>query len=110
MNKQLGAILAVTVLLVSSSAPLTRAAAEITITGKAMCAKCMLHQGSECQTVIQSKEDGKTVTYYLADNDVAKKFHDNVCTSSAKVKATGTVKEVDGKMQLTATSIEKVKN
>jgi len=41
-------------------------------------------------------------------NDVSKKFHGKVCKSTEKVKATGTVKEVDGKMELTPTKIDLV--
>ena len=81
--------------------------AEVQIKGEAKCAKCMLKEGDECQTVIESKgKDGKTVKYYLADNKVAKDFHENVCTDAKKVTATGTVKEVDGKKQLTLAKIE----
>jgi hypothetical protein len=89
--------------------PATAFAKEVTVSGKAMCAKCALHQGDECQTVIQTKEEGKTVTYYLTDNSVAKDFHENVCKKSAQVTATGAVEEKDGKMMLTAKKIEMTK-
>jgi hypothetical protein len=86
------------------------AAKERTITGEAKCAKCALHQTEKCQTVIQAenKKTGKTVTYYLADNEVAKNFHEKVCKESKKVKATGTVKKADGKQELTLTKIDVV--
>jgi hypothetical protein len=80
-----------------------------TITGEAKCAKCMLKETAKCQTVIQAEKNGKTVNYYLADNDVAKNFHENVCKEAKKVTATGTVKTVDGKQELTASKIELVK-
>lgn len=84
---------------------------EQTINGEAMCAKCSLKEASKCQTVIQAKDaEGKTVTYYLAQNQVAKDFHDNVCKGAKKVTATGTVASVDGKEQLTATKIELAKD
>ncbi len=80
---------------------------EHTIKGEAKCAKCMLHESDKCQTVIQSEaKNGKKVTYYLADNEVAKKFHHDVCQDAKKVTATGTVKKVDGKQMLTASNIE----
>jgi hypothetical protein len=82
---------------------------EVTITGEGKCAKCAMHEGDKCQSVIQVQEDGKTVTYYLAQNKVNKNFHENVCTEAKKVTATGTVKEEDGKKVLTATKIELVK-
>ena len=79
---------------------------EITLTGNAVCAKCVLHETKECQNVIQTEKDGKTVNYYLVANDVSKEFHGKLCKESKKVTATGTVKEVDGKLQLTASKIE----
>jgi len=79
---------------------------EKTITGEGKCAKCALKETDSCQNVIQVQEDGKTVNYYLAKNKVSKDFHDNICKESKKVTATGTVKEVDGKKELTATKIE----
>ncbi len=82
---------------------------EVTITGEAKCAKCALHEGDKCQTVIQTEAGGKTVNYYVADNGVAKKFHDNVCHDTKKATATGTVAMVGGKEVLTATKIELAK-
>ena len=84
-------------------------AAEHTITGEAKCAKCALHESDKCQTVIQTEKGGKTVTYYLADNDVAKNFHDTICKEPKKVKATGTLKKVDGKNEFTVSKIEEEK-
>jgi len=78
----------------------------VTVTGDGKCAKCALKETDTCQNVIQTKEGGKTVTYYLTKNDVADKFHKNVCKGTKKVTAKGTVKEVDGKKELTATEIK----
>src|ERR1039457_7061769 len=70
----------------------------MTITGEAKCGKCMLKETDKCQTVIQvENKKGKTVNYYLAENDVSKAFHQNVCKEAKKVTATGTVKKVDRK-------------
>ncbi len=83
---------------------------EITIKGEAKCAMCALNESDKCQTVIQTEaKNGKKVTYYLADNDVAKGFHENVCKGAKKVTATGTVKKAGGKQQLTASKIELAK-
>src|SRR5678816_1544930 len=82
---------------------------EVTVTGEGKCAKCSLKETDKCQNVIQTKEDGKTVTYYLAKNDVSNNFHDNLCKESKQVTATGTVKEVDGKKELIATKIDLAK-
>lgn len=78
----------------------TRAFAdEKTVTGEGACS-------ASHQTVIKVKDGAKTVTYYLTDNDVSKNFHKKICQVPAKVKATGDVKDVGGRMELTATSIE----
>jgi hypothetical protein len=82
---------------------------EVTITGEGMCAKCALHEGTTCQTVIQTEQDGKKVMYYLAPNKVSKKFHENVCKETQKVTATGSVKEENGKEIMTVSKIELVK-
>ena len=108
MKKSLFAALAVAGLVLTLTLK-ARADEEKTITGEGKCAKCALKETKACQNVVQVKEGDKTVTYYLVQNDVSKKFHDNICQESKKVKATGTVKEVDGKMQLTPTKIELVK-
>jgi hypothetical protein len=79
---------------------------EKTITGEAKCAKCMLKETDKCQTVIQVEgKNGKTMKYYVTDNDVSKAFHENVCTEAKKVTATGTVKKVEGKNELTVSKI-----
>jgi Family of unknown function (DUF6370) len=82
-------------------------AAEVkTIVGDGQCAKCSLKETAKCQNAVVVDEAGKKVTYYLAKNKVSNDFHKNVCTEIKKVKATGDVEEKDGKMVMTATSIE----
>src|SRR6185295_11958942 len=70
-----------------------KAGKEITITGEAKCAKCALHEGDQCQSVIQVEKKKKTLTYYLEPNDVTKAFHENVCKEGKKVTATGMLKK-----------------
>jgi len=81
----------------------------VTIKGEGKCAKCSMKETSSCQNAIQVKEGDKTVTYYLTKNDISKEFHENLCHGPKQVTATGTVKEVDGKKELTVTKIELVK-
>jgi hypothetical protein len=101
------------VLVLSWTAAPARADEEKTITGDAMCAKCALKETDSCQNTITVEESGKKVVYYLAKNDTANKAHKSlgICGASkdapVKVKATGTVKEEDGKKVLTASKIEK---
>jgi len=86
-----------------------RAADEKTITGDGMCAKCSLKETKTCQNAVQVDEGGKKVTYYVVKNKIADDFHDTICKTTKKVKVTGTVKEVDGKMEITPTSMELAK-
>lgn len=82
---------------------------QVTITGEAKCAKCVLKQTDKCQTVIQAEgKNGKLVTYYLTDTDVAKGFHEKVCHEAKKVTVTGKLKKANGKRELAATEIKLV--
>lgn len=80
---------------------------EVTISGEAKCAKCAMDETDKCQTAVEVMENGQKVVYYLADNKVSKDFHKNICESSAKVTASGTVEMKDGKHVMTASKIEK---
>jgi hypothetical protein len=76
-----------------------------------VCAKCVLHETKTCQNVVQVEKDGKTVNYYLKQNDVSKAAHDPICSGgSEKVTVTGTVKEKGGKEMMTPTKIEVIKS
>ncbi len=79
---------------------------EITLSGKACCAKCCLKTATECQTVLAVEKDGKKTTYYLADNDVAKAFHKEICTSPKSATVTATCKKEGDKLVLTASKAE----
>ena len=111
MRKTLLLCLSVAGLLLTVASTRTFAADDkvVTITGDGKCAMCSLKETDKCQNVIQTKEDGKTVTYYIAKNDVADEFHKNVCKATKKVTAKGTVKDVGGKKELTVTEIKVVK-
>ena len=87
------------------------ASKETTVTGNLVCAKCTLHETKECENVVQVEKDGKTVNYYLKQNDVSKAAHDPICSGSPeKVTVTGTVKEKGGKEMMTPTKIDVVKS
>jgi hypothetical protein len=82
-------------------------AAEVTLKGKATCAKCDLKKTTKCQTALVVTEDGKEVVYYLKDNKTAKAFHKDICTTSKdNVSVTGVVSEKDGQKWITASKIE----
>src|SRR5215471_2941660 len=89
-------------LMMALASPALAGDKEVTISGEAKCAKCALKESDKCQSVIQVKEGGMTVNYYLTPNDLSKGFHEKVCKESKQVTATGTVKEVKGKKEFTA--------
>jgi hypothetical protein len=109
MNKRMKKFSSIIALVGLLAIPAFAADKEVTITGEGKCAKCALHETKKCQNVIQTEENGKTVTYYLAQNDTSKDFHDNLCKKSEKVTATGTVSEENGKKVLTVSKIEEAK-
>ena len=80
---------------------------EVTLKGTLTCAKCTLHEGTTCQSVLQVKDGDKTTNYYLMDNTISKDSHAAICrTSKEGVSVTGVVSEKDGKNWITASKIE----
>ena len=83
---------------------------DITITGSMVCAKCELKEAKSCQNVVQVTKDGKTVNYYLVQNDTSKAAHELICGGNPqKVTVTGKLEKKDGKEVLTPTKIEAIK-
>ena len=110
MKKLLGAIVATAALIIAFNANTAFAGdKEVTVKGSTKCSACSLHQSTSCNTVIQTKEDGKTVNYFIAENESGKKL-EKLCHSGKKVVATGTVKEEDGKRKLTVSKFEVANN
>ena len=87
----------------------TASAAEKTLKGEGLCAKCELKETAKCQNAVRVEEDGKKVVYYIEDNDVSKAFHKKVCSGPAQVTAKGTVSEKDGKKWIKVSKIEETK-
>ena len=83
---------------------------EVTLGGKLVCGKCVLHESKTCENVLQVEKDGKTVNYYLTQNKVSKEFHDNICQNNGEqVTVTGKVGEKHGKETIVASSIKPAK-
>ncbi len=79
---------------------------EVTLKGTLTCAKCTLHEGATCQSVLQVKDGDKTTNYYLMDNALSKDSHAAVCrTSKDDVSVTGVVSEKDGTHWITPSKI-----
>jgi hypothetical protein len=77
-----------------------------TLTGEALCLKCELKKSRTCQNAIRVSVDGKEHLYVLDQNKVSRQFHSQVCQATVKVSAEGSVAEIDGKLEFTATAIK----
>ena len=87
-------------------------AAEETINGKIMCAKCSLKKADadKCQDMLVSKDAaGKITELYVEKNEVAKAFG-HTCQGEKPAVVTGTVSEKDGKKWISATKMEAPKS
>lgn len=82
-------------------------AKSVTVSGKIVCAKCTLQKddASECQNVLVTEVNGKSVEYYLTKNALTEEFG-HVCKAEKKVVATGTLSEEDGKTWITPTKMD----
>jgi hypothetical protein len=86
-------------------------AADTTLTGSVMCAKCTLKKADAkaCQDVLVVKDaKGAAKEYYIAKNDVSEKFG-HTCTGEKPATVVGAVAEKDGKTWITATTMEEKK-
>ena len=80
--------------------------AEVTLKGKATCAKCDLSKTEKCQAALVVTEDGKEVVYYVKGKG-ASDLHKEICKAAKDgVSVTGVVSEKDGQKWITATKIE----
>jgi hypothetical protein len=81
---------------------------EVTLKGMLGCGKCSFQEAKACQNVLKVQDGDKTVSYELADNEVAKANHEKVCGPASPATVTGTVAPGKGKKAkkiLTATAI-----
>jgi hypothetical protein len=72
---------------------------EVTLKGTMVCGKCSLKLVKKCTNVLQVKEAGKTVNYFIDDEGGKASYHQAICPKNAKQKAeiTGTVTTKDDK-------------
>ena len=75
------------------------------IEGEATCTKCAMKESEKCATAIKTDKG----TVYCEPNEVAKKFHHEICEASKKVVAEGTITEKDGKKWIALEKIEAAK-
>ena len=87
-------------------------AAEQTLEGTLVCAKCYLKKADahECQDVLLvPSANGAKTEYYVRKNEVAEQAGE-ACTTQVKARITGTVsaKDKDGKIWVIPSKIEKL--
>jgi hypothetical protein len=84
-------------------------AAEKTLDGTLVCAKCFLKKAdaTECQDILLVPEaDGSASEYYITRNKVAEESGE-ACTLEIKATVTGEVVEKDGRRWITPSKIVK---
>jgi len=86
------------------------AAADTTVTGSVMCAKCTLKKADAkaCQDVLVAKDGDKTTEYYITKNEVSEKFG-HTCSGEKPATVTGAVSTKDGKTWITPSKMEEKK-
>jgi hypothetical protein len=80
----------------------------VTKEGKMVCGKCTLMETAKCCNVLQVKEGGKTVNYFLKDKGNKEAYHKGICPAGKSVQATvrGTVTEQDGKHYISNATVK----
>jgi hypothetical protein len=81
---------------------------KVTKAGKMVCGKCTLKICEKCTNVLQVKEGGKTVNYFLKDKGSKAAYHKAICPGGNDQQATvtGTLAVVDGKNWITPTKVD----
>ena len=101
--------LSVAGLLLSATTVAFAAEKEHEIKGKVQCLKCQdVIKADKCTMGIveDEKKDGKVVYYIFADNEHSKALHPKLCKKKVDATVKGTVKEKDGKKEVTASKID----
>ncbi len=75
----------------------------ITLKGRATCLKNGLKEDDYCKTVLIADKGGVPTKYYIVHNEVAKRFHPEVCADTKPAKVTGLVRKVLDRYELTPT-------
>lgn len=84
-------------------------AADETLKGELVCAKCYLNKADakECQDVLLVKNtNGETIEYYVTKNQISQESGE-ACTQKIPATIIGTVSEKDGRKWVTASKITK---
>lgn len=109
MKSRIASMLTATGLALALCATANSADPEKVMVGEGACSKCILKETKECGFTLTTADGGKKVTYYVAANKVSEPFSKQVCAGRKQLIATGTVKTVDGKLELTPTRMELAK-
>ena len=82
----------------------------VTLTGKVVCAMCILTKSDakDCQNVLLVDKNGATEEYYLVKNPVAEKYG-HACKNERAAVVTGKLTKKDGKTWLEPTKMDEPK-
>jgi hypothetical protein len=109
------AALLVAVLVTGLQAEDKKEGKEVTLKGTLACGKCTLKDDKgekltpdACSNILQVKEGGKIVNYYIDDQGKAESYHEGICPAGKKAECTviGVVTEKDGKKHIKASKVE----
>ena len=109
LSALLGLVVALVVALnVSVNATAQEKAKKVTKEGTMVCGKCTLGETDKCANVLQVKEGGKTVNYYLVDKGNKEAYHKAICPPNKTQEATvsGTLTTKDGKHYLSDAEVK----
>jgi hypothetical protein len=81
---------------------------EVKLTGTMVCGKCTLKVCDKCTNVLQVKEGGKEVNYFIADKGNKESYHKAICPAgkSQEATVTGVVSEKDGKKWIKPSKVD----
>lgn len=85
---------------------------EEVVKGEGLCLKCALGLTSACQNGVRVEKEDQQVLYIIADNDVSKAFHEQICQKTAAIVVSGKISDVAAFAsikKLTASKIELAK-
>lgn len=92
--------------LLATGAEVELEAKVVTIKGRATCLKNGLKEDDYCKTVLLAERNGVPTKYYVVPNEVAKKFHPEVCADTKPAKVTGLVRKVLDRYEITPARIQ----
>ena len=78
----------------------------ITVIGKGRCTKCGTKESAVCQSVVVVEAGREKAVYYLQENAVTTKLHDQLGSATKTVTVKGTLQRAGARLKLSPTSYD----